>query len=93
MIIIYEIARATRLFCNFTSTLTSEEDLVRQLRPGVDGLILSDQSHRGTFLPTVWKQLPEPKLFLQRLKSKAGLPGNYWSKNLVVERYTTELIS
>jgi len=70
----------------------SEADLVRQIRPGIDGLILTDGDHRGTFLPSVWEQLPNAKLFFMHLKNKAGLPSNYWSNTLRVERYATEVI-
>ncbi len=68
----------------------SEADLLRQIRPGVDGLILEDGPYRGTFLPSVWEQLPTPELFLAHLKQKAGLPQNYWSDTMKVSRYTTE---
>ncbi len=69
---------------------SSEADLVRQLRPGRDGLILEDGHHRGTFLPSVWESLPEPRDFLRHLKQKAGLPPDYWSDSLRVSRYDTE---
>jgi len=71
----------------------SEENLIAQLRPGVDGLILSDGVARGTFLPSVWESLSEPREFLQQLKRKAGLPVNYWSESIEVSRYTTEYIT
>ena len=67
-----------------------EADLVAQLRPGVDGLILEEDFARGTFLPAVWESLPEPRAFLANLKIKAGLPPSYWSPTLRVRRYTTE---
>jgi AmmeMemoRadiSam system protein A len=70
----------------------SEEDLIRQLRPGQDGLIIQEGIHRGTFLPSVWESLPEPREFLLHLKQKAGLPPTYWSNTLTVQRYTTESI-
>jgi len=70
-----------------------EEDLLKQLRPGIDGLILETGSHRGTFLPTVWQSLPEPEKFLAHLKQKAGLPDDFWSDTLKIQRYTTELIA
>jgi uncharacterized protein len=73
-------------------TFQSEEDLISQLRPYVDGLILSDRGLKGTFLPTVWESLPNPKEFLSHLKQKAGLSSNYWSSTIQVERYTAELI-
>ncbi len=68
----------------------SEADLLRQLRPGIDGLILRDQGHRGTFLPSVWEQLPEPVDFLRHLKRKAGLPMDHWSDSLGILRYSSE---
>jgi len=72
---------------------TDEEDLLQQLRPDADGLVIEDQSKRGTFLPTVWESLPEKKDFLNHLKLKAGLPEDYWSDSLRVYRYSTELIT
>lgn len=69
---------------------TSEADLLGQLRPGVDGLILSDGRHRGTFLPAVWEQLSGAEQFLHQLKQKAGLPPDHWSDTIAVARYTTE---
>ena len=68
----------------------SEQDLLRQLQPSIDGLILEDDGHRGTFLPSVWEQLPTPEEFLGQLKRKAGLPVDYWSDRIRVSRYTSE---
>ena len=56
---------------------TSEQDLLEQIRPGVDGLILEQGYHRGTFLPSVWQQLPDKREFLRHLKLKAGLPVDF----------------
>ncbi|MBI3570917.1 MAG: AmmeMemoRadiSam system protein A [Gammaproteobacteria bacterium] len=70
----------------------SEEELLAQLRPRVDGLIIEEGIYRGTFLPSVWEQLPDPREFLRHLKRKAGLPPDYWSSRLRVQRYTTESI-
>lgn len=68
----------------------SQQDLIDQIRPGVDGLILQEGHHRGTFLPTVWEQLPQAEQFLRQLKIKAGLAPDYWSNDLRVSRYETE---
>lgn len=68
----------------------NEHELLAQLRPGKDGLILTDGPHRGTFLPTVWESLPEPRDFLAHLKRKAGLAANHWSEHLTIARYDTE---
>ncbi len=71
-------------------TFDSEADLLRQIRPGEDGLILQDGPHRGTFLPSVWESLPEPRQFLEHLKIKAGLPSGHWSDRIRISRYQTE---
>lgn len=71
----------------------SEEDLISQLRPNVDGLIMQEGRRRGTFLPSVWESLPQPRQFLQQLKLKSGLPIHYWSDTLLVSRYRCEIIS
>lgn len=70
----------------------SEDDLLAQLQPGVDGLLLEEGSRRSTFLPAVWETLPDPREFLQYLKRKAGLPANYWSGTLKAHRYTVDSI-
>ncbi len=66
---------------------SSESQLLDQLRPGIDGLVLRDQGKCGTFLPSVWELLPEPDEFLRHLKTKAGLAPDHWSSTLTVARY------
>ena len=68
----------------------NEVELIGQLRPGVDGLILQEGSYRGTFLPSVWESLPDKHQFLEHLKRKAGLATDYWSDKIRVYRYTTQ---
>ena len=68
----------------------SEAEAVAQLRPHVDGVVLEYGAHRGTFLPQVWEQLPMPKDFMAHLKSKAGLPANFWADGVRLQRYTVE---
>jgi AmmeMemoRadiSam system protein A len=57
-------------------------ELLRQLRPRVHGLIVSDQGHRGTLLPKVWQQLPDPREFVAQVMLKAGLRPDHWSGTL-----------
>ena len=66
----------------------SESHALGQLRPGVDGVLLEYGARRGTFLPQVWEQLPEPSAFLAHLKQKAGLPAGFWVAELKLSRYT-----
>jgi AmmeMemoRadiSam system protein B/AmmeMemoRadiSam system protein A len=66
----------------------SEDDALAQLRPGIDGVILEYAAHRGTFLPQVWEQLPDPRQFFSHLKRKAGLPAEFWAEGMRLSRYT-----
>jgi len=59
-------------------TFKDPDDLKRQLKPGIHGVILSSGWRRSTFLPQVWDQLPDPELFLRHLCQKAGLNGDCW---------------
>ncbi len=72
---------------------SSEQDLMAQIRPGVDGLILESGYNRGTFLPSVWESLPDVPSFLRHLKLKAGLSADHWSDEIRVSRYTTDSFS
>jgi len=73
-------------------SFSSEQDLLSQLQPGIDGLVLEEGHLRGTFLPSVWESLPQPGQFLRHLKQKAGLASDYWSPNIRIYRYQVEAI-
>ena len=74
-------------------SFSSEAELLDLVVPFRDGLILEDRGRRGTFLPSVWSSLPDPRDFLRELKRKAGLPADHWSGGLQVSRYATQSIS
>ena len=65
-----------------------EQDALKQLRPGVDGVIFEYGHHTSTFLPQVWEKMPEPGDFLAQLKLKAGLPPDFWDRDVKLARYT-----
>lgn len=65
-----------------------EEEAVRLLRPGVDGVIFEYEERRSTFLPQVWEQLPDPLGFLDQLRRKAGLRPGFWAPGVRLSRYT-----
>lgn len=71
-------------------TVRDEADLLTQLAPDVDGLVLAAGPRRATFLPKVWEQLPSPRAFVEALKHKAGLPADFWSADVKLYRYHTE---
>ena len=68
----------------------SEDDLLAQIRPGVDGIILKEGGRRATFLPAVWDMVASPREFIGQLKRKAGLPEDYWSDRMEVFRYRAD---
>jgi pyruvate formate lyase activating enzyme len=69
----------------------SEADLLRQLRPEVDGLALEARGRTATFLPQVWESLPAPAEFLAALKRKAGWPPGAWPADMRAWTYTAEV--
>lgn len=64
-----------------------EADALAQLEPGRDGVIFFNGCQRATYLPQVWEQLPERRLFMAALKQKAGLPPDFWGPNVMIARY------
>lgn len=72
--------------------IKDEADLLAQLRPGEDGLVIADGGRRALFLPSVWTQLPDRTTFLQHLKKKAGLPIGHWSPGFRAWRFSAHEI-
>ena len=68
----------------------SEAELIDALEPGVDGLLLSCGTARATFLPAVWRQLPDVRDFVAQLKCKAGWAAAFWHADLRAYRFRTE---
>jgi AmmeMemoRadiSam system protein B/AmmeMemoRadiSam system protein A len=71
----------------------SRAALIECLKPGVHGVILEEGERRATYLPSVWKTLPEPDQFLSELRAKAGLSRQGWSPLTQVSVYTTQEFS
>lgn len=69
---------------------TDEADAIRQMRPGIDGMIFEFHGRRGTFLPQVWESLPAPRDFFAHLKQKAGFAPDFWSPDVRLYRYTVQ---
>ena len=58
-------------------------NLLQKLRPDIDGVIIRKEFASATFLPQVWKQLPQPQEFLKHLCLKAGLAADAWEKQML----------
>jgi len=56
----------------------SPDDLLRQLQPNRDGVVLRLGSRSATYLPQVWEQLPDKREFLNSLAGKAGCEAAAW---------------
>ena len=70
--------------------IDSEEDLLMQLRVGIDGVLIEDGDRAATFLPAMWPRLGDARTFLRALKEKAHLPPDYWSLTLRAYRYIAD---
>jgi len=66
-------------------------DLIKKIRPTVDGVIIRKGMASATFLPQVWDQLPTPEEFLAHLCLKAGLSADAWqNRSLEVLTYQNQ---
>lgn len=70
----------------------TEEEVLETICPGRDGVILNAGGRCGTFLPSVWEQIPDKRTFLAQLKCKAGWPIAGWPAGARVFRYQAEKI-
>lgn len=73
-------------------TFKDEDDLLTQIVQGEDGIIIKDGMHQAVYLPSVWEQLPDKKMFLNSLKQKAGLSATHFSETFEAFRYKTEYV-
>jgi AmmeMemoRadiSam system protein A len=66
-------------------------DLLKKLRPRIDGVIIRKGIASATFLPQVWEQLPQAQHFLTHLCQKAGLAADAWQHSkLEVSTYQVQ---
>ena len=62
-------------------------DLKKQIRAGIDGVVLEYNGHRATYLPQVWEQLPQFEIFFNSLCQKANLPNGCLEKHPTIKSY------
>lgn len=68
----------------------NENIALSKLRKGIDGVVLKYGSHKATFLPQVWSQLPESADFMRQLKRKAGLAADFWHPEILLYKYQVQ---
>ena len=69
---------------------TTTADLKTKVEVGVDGVVLSLNGRRATFLPQVWEELSTFELFFMHLCQKAGLDSNCLQAHPQIELYQVE---
>ncbi len=69
----------------------NEQHLINQLRPNIDGIIISKGNAKATFLPVVWESIKDAKQFISELKRKAGIKSSESAEK--AWRYTAEYYS
>ncbi len=65
-------------------------DLKTKVEVGVDGVVLSLNGRRATFLPQVWEELSTFELFFMHLCQKAGLSSDCLQEHPQIELYQVE---
>lgn len=70
-----------------------EKDLLEQLVPGKDGLIIKDGNKQAVYLPMVWDEVTDKRDFLNSLKVKAGFTPDYFSKTFTAFRFDATYIT
>jgi AmmeMemoRadiSam system protein A len=68
----------------------TQAEALAAIRPGVDGIVFRWHDHSATFLPIMWRELPDVRVFLGELKQKAGLACDFWDDEVCLERYTVD---
>lgn len=64
-----------------------EANLLEQIEAGEDGLIVEADARRATFLPQVWEDIGDKRVFLSHLLRKAGLPADTRLTRCKISRY------
>ena len=66
------------------------QQYLHKLRPNIDGVILLHEGRQSTYLPSVWREIPEPHRFLSRLCLKQGSSSDCWQDtSTVLFRYAS----
>lgn len=65
-------------------------DLADLIKPGLDGVLIKDGFRRATFLPQVWKKIPNFNDFMTHLCQKMGAQPGLWREK-ILEVYTYQV--
>jgi len=71
---------------------SSIPELKNKIRPHIDGVILTRDGDRATFLPQVWDELPNFEDFFTHLCHKAGMRENCLQNHPHIQTYQVDKI-
>lgn len=71
-------------------TYSDADELIRIIRPNIDGVILRMGNHQATFLPQVWEELKDFESFFAHLGLKAGIGNDPLSYHPDIYTYQVE---
>ena len=71
---------------------TSIDDLKSKVKVGVDGIILKYKDKQATFLPQVWKDIPNFEDFFEQLSRKGGFDISCLNDGAIVYKYQVQKI-
>jgi AmmeMemoRadiSam system protein A len=71
---------------------SSTADLKTKVQIGIDGVVLTLNGRKATFLPQVWDDLPSFELFFSHLCQKAGLQSDCLEEHPQIELYQVEKV-
>ncbi len=73
---------------------SSPKELLKKVRPNIDGVVIRRGPYQATFLPQVWDELPDKEAFFKHLCLKAGLSEDCFQMDgLEVHVYQVESFS
>ena len=67
----------------------TEEQMMNNIVPYDDGIIIRDGDYQAVYLPSVWEEISDKREFMRSLKVKAGLAPDYFSNTFEVYKFHT----
>ncbi len=68
---------------------SDEKELLENITPYKDGIIIRDGKYQAVFLPEIWEKYPDTKTFLEELKQTSGLEKTYLSESFEAFKFNT----
>ncbi|OPZ77858.1 MAG: hypothetical protein BWY78_00840 [Alphaproteobacteria bacterium ADurb.Bin438] len=70
----------------------NNDELLTKITMGEDGVVMIDGKIVSVFLPQVWDTIPDKRIFINELKTKAGVDKNYWSDTVNFYKFKVDTV-